>query len=99
MYWESGYKIYFKLIQIMEHVKKIKMRGAVQKKITFLADMSVKGGGVQNPCPLRKCKFLLGREKLLKIFLIFLFKKNYVFMREKNLHFCSYMSVKAREGG
>ena len=25
---------------------------------TFLADMSVKGVG-QNPCPLRKCKFLL----------------------------------------
>ena len=38
------------------------IRGAV-KKITFLADMSVKGGGEENFCPLRKCKFLLWEEE------------------------------------
>ena len=32
------------------------------KQMTFLADMSVKGGGGQNTCPLRKCKFC--REKI-----------------------------------
>ena len=37
----------------------IVLRGAVQKKLAFLAEMSFKGGGWgQNPCPLRKCKFL-----------------------------------------
>ena len=37
--------------------------GAVQRKLTFLADMSVQGVGGQNPCPLRKCKFLWMGEK------------------------------------
>ena len=34
------------------------------KQLTFLADISVKGGegGGQNPCPLSKCKFLLGEK-------------------------------------
>ena len=34
--------------------------GAVQKKLTFLADMSAKGGALR---PLRKCKFFLGKNK------------------------------------
>ena len=56
-----------------------------KKKLTFLADMSVKeGGGVQYPCPLRKCKFLLGGENFLELSDIFA-KKTRVFMHEKKI--------------
>ena len=46
-------------------------------------------------CALRKCKFLLGGGKLLRIFRIFLFQKTDVFIHEKNyfyhLDYISYL--------
>ena len=69
-----------------------KLRGAVQKKITFLADFSDKGG---RPCPLINCKFFSG-EKMHGIFLNFSFKNllfiNYV--NEENTYSFTLMSVK-----
>ena len=64
-------------------------RGAVQKKLTILADKSVFGGGGQNPCPLRKCKFLLGGEKLLGIFRNFCSYKIDVLYISENSKQCS----------
>ena len=49
-----------KLNWIKKNIAHIRHKGSRPKK-TFLAGMSVKGGG--DPCPLRKCKFLKGKNK------------------------------------
>ena len=62
----------------------------LNKELTFLMDISVKVG--ENPSPLRKYKFLLGREKFLRIFRIFLFKKSDDLKKKKSIF--ADMSVK-----
>ena len=37
-------------------------KGSSQQNLHSLADMSAKGGGVQKPCPLRKCKLFWGEK-------------------------------------
>ena len=50
----------------------VQLRGAVKKH--YERTFPLKGGGDNNPCPLRKCKFLVfvGRGKIALNFLVFI---------------------------
>ena len=63
--------------------------------------MSVKGGGGgQNPCPLRKCKFLLWWKKCM-VFSLSIKEKNYIFIQhiQNKLTFLLICLLKPKGGG